>query len=245
MINLPDGFKGKVKFTYIAVLHFLLIVMLVKSDFLNQVYKTLGGTIAQKEVTQSRQLARASLQLIEATAGDGRLYIFGDSHLKGLDVNGIIPRALQLSIGGDTAATLSRRIGDYRGLEKATGFVIAIGQNDLHFRDPEEVRPYIVQIMSHLPRSRPVLMFASLPVDENTAVKTKTNVRIRELNAVLYEICEQYPECTATAAPSVFLDQSGNASPKYFLEDGVHLSLSGMQQWSETITAALKQQGLL
>jgi lysophospholipase L1-like esterase len=225
-----------------VILHAVLLFMLVKSDFVINVYKTLGGTFARVERNPGVEIAWNRLRNIEKTAVGARVLFLGDSNLALVDVVGISPKALQLSMENNTARMMADQLHDYRSLHSALAVIKAIGQNDLLFRPASEVIQDIKKVIDMVPPRTPLVLSTLLPVDEALGPKEKRNTDIREINKALKAHCmARAPLCQFVDATPILADANGNLKDSAHVGDGVHVSIAGNILCANEIRRGLKQ----
>jgi len=183
--------------------------------------------------------AAQHLRRLDGHLAPHRILFIGDSRLLSMDVSAIAPRAVNLSIGGETARQLLQRIADYRALAQSDAVVIATGINDLPQRAPGEIAQSIQAVVKSLPPDVDVVLAAMLPV--TTRVTAKSNEAIREINRTLSDFCRTSERCHFVAVSPELLDATMALATACAEEDGIHLSLIGNQIWSDDIKRALER----
>jgi len=190
-----------------------------------------GRSPYQKETAQY-------LRRLDGHPAPHRILFVGDSRLLSVDVSAIAPRAVNLSIGGETAHRLLQRIAEYRALAQSDAVVIATGINDLPQRAPREIAQSIMAIVRSLPAGKDVVLAAVLTV--TTTVTDKSNEAIREINQALSDICRTSERCHFVAVSPELLDEGKALARACAEEDGIHLSPVGNKIWSDDIKRALE-----
>lgn len=233
--------KRKLVIAYLFCLHLLALFMLVKSDFLIRIYKTLGGELPRVERFDGIDAAWNRLRNLEAASIGHRVYFIGDSNMNLVDVTGISPYALQLSMGNDTAKLLSERLAHYKRLHQARAIVLAIGQNDLLYRSATGVPDDIARLLARMAESVPIVLVGLLPVDEGFAPIEKRNADIVEINKQLRRICSQRSKrCVFVDAFDKLSGADNNLRRSNHVGDGVHLSVEGSVAWANEIRRAVQ-----
>jgi lysophospholipase L1-like esterase len=166
---------------------------------------------------------------------------FGDSHIQGLAVTAVSPKAVNFGIGHQQLQRLSVNINGYHGLVQAEKIIIGIGINDL--LNAPEFKPdaAIAQLLNSLQCClTKVVLLSALPVNEIKLQKPGLNKIISVFN-------QQVQETALTAGFSyielgpAFVDHSGQLAPKYDLGDGLHLNPAGYQLLIDQLKNELKQ----
>jgi lysophospholipase L1-like esterase len=155
------------------------------------------------------------------------LIFIGDSILQGLAVAAVADRSVNFGISGDTTAGVIKRLPIYRSVERARAIVLHVGVNDLAYRTPEELLANFHSILTDLPGSRPIVVSAILPLDENVLNYSSGNREIKEINARLASLCREFDRAIYVDAGLRLADTEGNLERKYHVGDGVHLSNQG------------------
>ncbi|MDA8141681.1 MAG: GDSL-type esterase/lipase family protein [Desulfobacteraceae bacterium] len=217
-------------YIYLIGLHLLLVLVLVKTDFIPRVgYRFKLITPADPEITQYYSTLVAFHERVDANTPDGAIIFIGDSGIQGLCVSAVANPAVNFGIGSDTTAGVLMRLPKYQSLERAGAVVISIGGNDLRRRGDEEILKNYSAIIAALPPHRPLVFKAILPVDENAQADLPgRNARARELNGRLKTLCEtQSQKCLYFDPSSKFADASGNLRRDLHIGDGIHLNAAG------------------
>jgi lysophospholipase L1-like esterase len=215
---------------YLVALHAVVLILVVKTNFLPLAGKTLGWLPPEE---WSEPLDRA---IIEQSAHDrdtpsGALIIVGDSIMEGLKPGLIAPDAVNFGLGGITTRMLMVRWPLLRSIDAARLIVIGVGVNDLKYRTPSEIAADYAKLLALTPRV-PKIAVSVLPVDEQTDAMRRRpylkNEAIRDLNTRIKLACEARPDCRYLDAWPEMLD-SGTHQLRgpYHGGDGWHLSDAG------------------
>jgi lysophospholipase L1-like esterase len=173
---------------------------------------------------------------------DSAIFI-GDSHVQGLSVSAIHPRAVNFGIGGDTTVGVLNRLPYYNSLNSAGVVVLEVGINDLVLRNNQEILNNYSLILTALPKSVRVILTAILPVDERARISYfGWNKRVAKLNILLESQCRARNITLYTIKNAcVFLDigpllmEEGNLSITYRESDGIHLNGLGYSIWIQNL----------
>jgi lysophospholipase L1-like esterase len=222
---------GRYCFAALSALVLVAGLILVTRGSWRQSVDASGRSPYQRETAQY-------LRRLDGHLAPHRILFIGDSRLLSVDVSALAPRAVNLSIGGETAHQLLQRIADYRALPQSDAVVIATGINDLPQHAPREIAQSIMAIVKSLPPGVDVVLAAVLPV--TTKVTSKSNEAIRELNRELSDFCRTFERCHFVAVSPELLDATGALAKACAEEDGIHLSPIGNQIWSNDIRRALQ-----
>jgi len=229
---------------YLLVVHGLLALVLWKSDFLSRVQRRLGA--GGGEITDHyERMLRYHLRMDGAVPAQSVVFI-GDSLTQGLCTDAVASPSVNYGIGSDTTVGVLGRVAEYHCLLRASCVVLAIGVNDMKFRDNQQIIQNYRRILEVLPPSVPVVCSALLPVNESLqSAGIVTNARIRDLNALLEALCSENKRCLFVDVGSSLVDASGNLSPAMQVGDGVHLNGAGNRVWIDELRIAVRkaQQG--
>ncbi len=195
------------------------------------------------EITDHYRTMLRYHQRLDGNVPDRAVVFIGDSLTQGLCTDAVACPSVNYGIGSDTTVGVLGRLPHYQhSLKGASAVVLAIGVNDLMFRDNPSIVTHYGRILRELPAGVRVVCSALLPIHEgiyrpNPGVN---NARIQALNAALKALCSNDPRC-------VFVDpRSGLTAPDGQLRadlqdgDGIHLNSAGNQVWIEALRGALQ-----
>lgn len=179
---------------YLILVHGLLALALWKSDFLSRVSRRISGSPAQEITAHYRQMVRYHTRT-DATIPDGAVVFIGDSLIEGICLDSVICHSANYGIGGDTTIGVLARIGEYHSLKRASAVVLAVGINDMRFRDNSSILVNYARILAAIPDNLPVICCAVLPVDESAfrGPSAVSGSRVRGLNTQLEALCTTQP----------------------------------------------------
>jgi len=124
---------------------------------------------------------------------------------------------------------------------------LAIGVNDMKFRDNHQIVENYRRILQVLPEKVSVVCSAVLPVNEDIYSNPSivNNTRITDLNASLKVLCPTDLRCIFVDARRRLIDANGNLSAAFQDGDGIHLNAVGNHIWIEELRDGLSkaQQG--
>lgn len=223
---------------YSICLHSLLILMLVKTDFIPRVGYRIGLIRnVGPEITKHYEQTKNFLERMDANTPDGTAIFIGDSSIQGLSVAAIVNPSVNFGIGTDTTVGVLERLPKYRSLKQASVCILSIGGNDLRRRGNEEILKNYAAILHAIPPRLPIVVNAVLPVDEHVRDDlTGRNRRSRALNSALKTVCvAQSPRCTFVDPGAKLVDASGHLSKQYHVGDGVHLNGVGNAIWIQAL----------
>lgn len=227
---------------YLVFVHVCLGLVLWKSDFLLRLERKLGGT-QRTEVTSS--LYASMLQFhsrMDENVPDKAVVFIGDSLVQGLYTNAVASPSVNYGIGGDTTIGVLGRLPAYGSLLRASTVILAIGFNDLKFRDNGEIIQNYRRILQSLPPTLPVVCSGVLPVVEtNPPPGSITNERVREINVALEALCAEHKRCVFVDIGSKLFDTRGNILMTFYEADGVHLNSAGNRIWIEELQVAVRK----
>ena len=182
-------------------------------------------------------------QRVDGNVPDLAVVFIGDSLAQGLCTEAVACPSVNYGIGSDTTVGVLGRLPYYQhSLKRASAVVLAIGVNDLMFRDNAAIVTHYGRILRELPAGVRVVCSALLPIHEgiyrpNQAV---TNARIRELNSALKALCADDHRCVFVDPRSGLTDPEGQLRMELQDGDGIHLNAAGNQVWIESLRAGLQ-----
>ena len=231
---------------YVVLVHGLLALVLWKSDFLVRVEQKLGAPPPVHEITDHyRRMLRYHVRM-DGNVPDNTVVFIGDSLTQSLCADAVACPSVNYGIGSDTTVGVLGRLPEYRSLHRASAVVLAIGANDMKFRDNQQIVQNYRRILQILPQAVPLVCSAVLPVNEAMmAPGNVTNARIRDLNASLKTLCSEDSRCVFVDVGSSLVDAGGNLSAAFQDGDGVHLNNAGNRILIDELRIAVRkaQQG--
>jgi hypothetical protein len=160
--------KKSIACTYLIAIHALLVVVLLKSDFIVRVQDKLGASnypSKSSELTDHYHRMLEYHKRMDKNVPDGAVIFIGDSITQGLCVSAVAMPSVNYGIGSDTTFGVSQRLLDYQAVSRAGAVVIAIGINDLKYRSDNDIAENYRTILEQI-QTTPVIISAVLPVDE-------------------------------------------------------------------------------
>jgi lysophospholipase L1-like esterase len=222
--------------TYVGLLHVLVLVLVVKTNFWFLAGKTLGLTPPAEwtEPYYEQVLRQAKLDM---RVPPGRVILVGDSIVAQLNAASIGPDAVNFGIGGDTTHTLLGRLPVLRSIQHGRAVVLEIGVNDLKYRPVEQIARDYRAVLDALAPAPLIIAVSVLPVDASgTAAHERPylrNDRIAALNVAIKMDCLAHSGCQ-------YLDAwPAMAQGGVYGRDGWHLSADGDQALGDLIRRAL------
>lgn len=151
-------------------------------------------------------------------------------------------------ISGDTSNRLSERFYDNVLNISPKNIVLLIGTNDIGMgrkneNIAEEIKGILEQIRSKSAETN-VILEAVYPVNKNLSIESRqmvgrrTNGTIRELNAILMPLADDFG-CIWLDLTEALSDKDGNLHKDYCY-DGLHLNVNGFKTVAEHIIPLLK-----
>lgn len=185
---------------------------------------------------------------MDGNVPDRSVVFIGDSLTQGLCSDAVSYPSVNYGIGGDTTVGVLTRLAEYRqSLRRASAVVLAIGVNDMKFRDNHQIVENYRRILQVLPEKVSVVCSAVLPVNEDIYSNPSivNNARITDLNASLKVLCSTDLRCIFVDARRRLIDANGNLSTAFQDGDGIHLNAVGNRIWIEELRDGLSkaQQG--
>lgn len=229
--------KRSLALLYIVALHAALALVIWKSDFLQRVGLHLG--LSQTWPHYHAMLGYHAAQ--DPQVPDGAVIFIGDSLTQGLLVSEVTPRGVNYGIGGDNVAGALQRVPRYKSLAKASAVVLAIGINDLPWRDDDRVLADYERLLAAIPKGPRVIVSALLPVASPTeAIKLPdAPTRLASFNARLRALAEARGAFFLDAGPAL-ADATGALRSDYHGGDGLHLNAAGYAIWASHLRQAVQ-----
>lgn len=229
---------------YLILLHLFIIVVLVKSNFIEKVGYRLSNeaSVASGEITDHHRWMSGYYRDMDKSVPEGTVLFFGDSLTQALPVNAVTPNAVNFGIGSETTAGLLRRLRDHKtSISKAKAIVIAMGLNDLHWRHNQAIADNYQAFLKAVPQKTPVFISAILPVDESRHEVHEDNDQLREINRLLAKVAEQHANVCYIDSHTPMTNNDGGLVPEYHKGDGIHLSPAGQTVWIKTLREGISR----
>lgn len=227
---------------YLLFLHFTLAVVVVKSDFIQRVENKLGIN-NEKEIKDHYKNMVAYHSRVDKNLPNGTTLFIGDSHIQGLSVSAVTPLAVNYGIGNDTTLGVIKRLPYYaKSLSTSEAVVIAIGFNDMRFREVEDISANVKKLLASLPKHVRIILCAVHPVGKNLPARLRQT--IAEINDAYQAISREYSNVEYHDTFSSLISADGYLPQQYLLSDGVHLSVKGNQVWIDSLRTKLMRTSL-
>lgn len=225
--------KKYLAIAYIIFIHVSLGLVLLKSDFLERFSNKFGlGLTSQHKIIKYYNDMVCYHSRMDGNVPDGAIIFIGDSFVQGLCVSAVVPEAVNYGIGGDTTVGVLRRLPTYSSLIRAGVVVVAIGYNDLKFKNNKEILSNYSAIAEQVPHNIPIVFSAVLPIDEKKRVELHgRNQRIKTINKELKAFTMKSKNMFFVDAGSSLTDAQGNLADEYQDGDGIHLNAKGNAIW--------------
>lgn len=184
-----------------------------------------------------QQRLRAHYRRLDAGTPAGAVVLLGDSNVQGLNASRVAACTASFGIGGETAAQLVARIGDYRSADRAAAIVVLTGLNDVLRGTDANLAATLRRLLGALPTDKPVLL-SSLPRLTADAGRAHGPAAVRA-NQILAAACRERRGCrfvdlhTAMTAPAALMEP-----------DGIHLNPAGQALWSGLLRKELAEAGV-
>lgn len=216
------------------MIHIFLVLILIKSDFIDRAKNRLGmGPAAQAEAGAHFNRMVSYHKRMDGNILNGSTIFIGDSIIQGLCVSAVTSPSVNYGIGSDTTSGILQRIPYYNSLSRARVIVVAVGINDLMVATETDIIDNYKAILKILPANVPVLFSAVLPVAKNApaALGSHSNRQIKSLNSRLKAFTDESSRTFFLDAGLLLVDEDGYLSDKFHIGDGVHLNTEGYNTW--------------
>lgn len=231
------------RLTYLFVIHVVLWMALLRSDFIGRMMWRVGVREASPVSEAIYESTLVFHNRVDGCVPSGAILFFGDSHVQGLCVAAVADRAVNFGVGKDTTLGLKKRLRGYGAVKRARALVLAIGIRDVLIGRSFDIPTNLGEILDGAPEGLPVIVQGILPVDEGF-VGGGLNAVIARTNGFLKSLCLERERCHFVPVPSELSNADGNLRDNCHIGDGVHLSETGYQLWIRDLGAALDRQGL-
>lgn len=239
--------KISIAITYLTAIHILLVIVLLKSDFIQQVQVKFGIGFYQMESSELTPHYYRMLEYhkrIDGNVPAGAIIFIGDSLTQGLCVSAVAAHSVNYGIGSDTTFGVLKRLEHYSSINKAGAVVIAIGVNDFRHRTDTEIIHNYQTILDRIPDHIPVISSAVLPIDEQAHQNRgwgDISQRIKSLNSRLERLIGTKENVFFVDAGPGLTEDTGNLADIYHIGDGVHLNPAGNAIWIDSLKNELQK----
>ena len=223
---------------YLVLLHVVLLLVLLKSDFIERL-ETYFNITELAESTSFYELTSTYHYSMDDNIPERATLFIGDSHIQGMAVMAVTHNAVNYGIGGETTAGVLERIQNYSSLTRAKAVVLAVGINDLERWDNEQLLTNYEKILSSLPHDLHTVVTAIPTVDERIKSVTVRNERINAINLTLAHLVANYNQVTWLDLTNLLINSNNNLKSEYHVGDGIHLSPTGYSIWIEQFSTIL------
>jgi lysophospholipase L1-like esterase len=217
---------------YGFALHALLLVLIVKTDFIPRLE-------AKFAIINSNPKIQRTIQhhvWMDDLVPDRAIIFLGDSITQGLTTATIAPSAVNYGINSQNTVELLQAIPLYKSLSRASLIVMTIGINDFGQGINAGLNDRYKGIVAALPSDVPLLWNAVMPVDMGSDALAK----IKDANMTIKELCEHRQNCTYLDNWEFMTDGNGQVKSDLFLDDKVHLDREGYRVWIHALRQAIK-----
>lgn len=215
---------------YVIGLHFLLAVLLFKTDFIPRVKARFFTTPVASNPHGERMMVYH--QAMDASVPAGAAIFLGDSITQGLAAAAVAPIPVNYGIGSATTSELLGNLPKYQSLKRASVVFLTIGINDLAQGKTEGLALRLRAIAAAIPNELPLVWSGIMPV----YWKEIDSQQITSANDVISEICAARAGCIYVNTGEVF--SSGGAD---LFRDGVHPNDRGYEKWIASLRKAYQQ----
>ncbi|MFT7304746.1 MAG: lysophospholipase L1-like esterase [Candidatus Azotimanducaceae bacterium] len=220
----------KIFWLYLAALHLLclaLLVLVVKDRYL-----------APPDDNWHNRLHSFYLRYDQNVPNDSLVFL-GDSHIQGMCTTCVSKSAINFGIGKDRTADVIRRVTSYQSVKTAKAVVLQVGHNDLKSDSNAKIVESYDLLLRALTGDQHILVVAQFPVGVQVEHFDQINVRKRQINEAVQNLCTLNKQCTMLDLTSSLTDKVGTLSSKYHLGDGVHLNKNSNALWIDSLRETL------
>lgn len=225
-------------FTYLAIIHLLLVLVLWKSDFVNKVQNKLG--ISGSQTLSFYEQMTLYHQRMDGSIPEGATIFIGDSITQALATAALTQTGVNFGIGTDTTQGVVERLPLYQSIQRSKLVVLAIGVNDIYQQvDHLVTRANYRNILDSIPSDVPVIAASVLPIGAVAERKHFTNADIVLLNSDIEALTHEYPNVHYLDTSENIKDDAGFLQTQFHIGDGVHLSDKGYLVLIERLAQSL------
>ncbi len=167
------------------------------------------------------------------------IVLLGDSHLQGMNPNGLGRTYMNFAISGDTIEGLTLRLKDYQNsLANTNAVLIQIGTNNLAYRrssisEIDRALKFMTENLKKLTHS-PIIWTGVFKTDEleDPVYSLKS---VEKINSLIKKYCKDISNCIFLEADS-FMKGEG-----LYSDDGIHLSPKAYIQWIEQLNPMVEE----
>lgn len=227
---------------YIAALHALVVILLVKTDTYDRFAEWMNWP---EDVTNERFYRAAHqnhLRQVQTIESHQTVFI-GDSHIAGLNNTLLDPTSLNFGLGGDSLKGALTRLEAYLDYGTPATVVLGAGTNDIPFFSAQYIAKQLDQYLPSITHIERIYILAVLPVTKEHELRLKRPlVKSQALNTQLKHRASSNKNLVYISLPHNLLDENGYLKPSLHAGDGLHLNQNGYRIWQQHIQHIMKQQ---
>ena len=218
---------------YLILLHLLLAVLVLKTDFLPRLTAKLGNNTTHTSDPHVANMLKHQRWMDDAVPA-GAIIFLGDSITQSLATAAVAPYSVNYGIGTATTSDLLQAMPNYRSLGRADTVVLAIGINDILRGKQEGLSERYRQIVQSIPPSTALVWSGVMPAARTLADPDQ----ITFANQTIKALCAARPNCVFLDTV-ILLSNNREPNPELFLKDGLHLSPVGYKTWIAALKRAI------
>jgi len=211
---------------YLILLHLLIVVVLVKSDFIHRVNVKLTGA-SSSEISAYIRITSMFHQRMDNSIPDGAVIFIGDSIMQSLATAAVSESSVNFGIGSDTTLGVLARLKHYKSVSRSKAVVLAIGINDLEKRSNSDIVVNFQRILNSIPSSVNVIVSAILPIGLSRVTIKTNNRRISNLNGEVRNLVQRYSNSSFVDIGTRLTNENGYLRSDFHIGDGIHLNDQG------------------
>lgn len=208
--------------------------------------KAFRSHIQSEKELYAYQVLVGNLERLARSMNRDNIVFLGSSSIQGMNTGVITQGTMNLGIGGEKIASLSKRVSSYAQLSTAKAFVLMVGFNDI-CTGAEETYTQFKSFINNLPEQKPMVIVGLQPAPSQRLC-TNLQEKIKQYNKKLKFYCNNVKaRCQYT---QLFNEKSVLYSKQYdsetnkeiqnhFESDEFHLNERGYTVLQDNISNAL------
>lgn len=228
--------------TYLVVIHALLGIALVETDFVPRAAAKLKLNVTHPPEEDSiiPRLREVHRQMDPAVPTGSTIFL-GDSITMGLATASLAPRTVNYGIGWQRSDQLIKSMEIYKSIERAGRVVITIGTNDLLQGREANIQSRYKTILSNIPPRTRVVMNSVPPLGDVVFYGRKIeDTNVRKVVDSAKAICLADHRCRFVNTYQT-LAPNGSPIPGVLLDDHIHLTSKGYEMWIAAMRPAFEE----
>jgi lysophospholipase L1-like esterase len=228
---------------YLVIIHVLLGVACITSDFLPRIAAALHLTAPPpSEAELMMNMMRTVHSHVDDTVPEGATLFLGDSITMFFATSSLAAHTVNYGIGWQRSDQLIESMDRYQSMNRAARVVVTIGTNDLLQHRSHGIESRYRAILAKIPAHASIIMSSIPPLGSSLFRDLGIAVDdVRRVIASAQTVCEADHRCRFVNAYEALTVQ-GHPAPGVLMADDIHLTPQGYARWFTAMRPAMAVQ---